>query len=162
MPRHIAPTLDGKGRRVAIAAAGFTRSLSQAMLEDAVETLIKHGVADQDITTTWVPGSFELPLVAEAFAETGRYDGVICLGVVIRGETSHYDYVCEGASEGILKTSLAHALPVMFGVLTTEDQAQAEARIHGAKGRKGAECATGLLELLSVLDSIAGESEGGG
>jgi 6,7-dimethyl-8-ribityllumazine synthase len=148
------PGARGIGRRIAIAVARFTAEQSERMLDDAVAALIAEGVDDRDITVAWVPGSFELPLACEAFAQSGRHDGVIALGCVIRGETSHYDYVCEAAARGVLATGLKHGRPVIFGVLTTENRAQAEARIDGTKGHKGRECASAVLEMLATLAAI--------
>lgn len=148
------PTTRGKGRRIAIVATRFTEDISQMMVDRAVATLESHGVASDDITLAWAPGSFELPLVCDEFAGSGEYDGVIAFGCVIRGETTHYDYVCKAAVDGIVQTNLRHNIPVLFGVLTTEDRAQALARADGTKGDKGADCATAVLDMIGVIDAI--------
>jgi 6,7-dimethyl-8-ribityllumazine synthase len=145
--------IRGEGRRIAIVAARFTKDLSQMMVDRAVATLESRGVATDDITLAWVPGSFELPLICDEFAGGGEYDGVIALGCVIRGETTHYDYVCQAATDGVLQTGLRHSIPVLFGVLTTENQAQAVARADGSKGDKGADCATAVLQMIALLDA---------
>ncbi|MCA8954664.1 MAG: 6,7-dimethyl-8-ribityllumazine synthase [Planctomycetes bacterium] len=146
--------LDGSGRRIAIAASRFTESITRRLLDGAVRTLEELGVAGDDIVVGWVPGAFELPLLCDAFARTADYDGVLALGCVIRGETSHYDYVCLGATRGVLDTSLRYGIPVVFGVLTTEDREQAMARSGGAKGDKGAECARAVLEMAGALSVL--------
>jgi 6,7-dimethyl-8-ribityllumazine synthase len=148
------PPTRGAGRRIAIVAARFTADVTQMMVDRAVTTLESHGVASDDITLTWVPGSFELPLVCDGYAQRTDCDGVIALGCVIRGETTHYDYVCEAATEGILQSNLAHRCPVIFGVLTTEDRAQAFARADGTRGDKGADCATAVLEMIAILEAL--------
>jgi 6,7-dimethyl-8-ribityllumazine synthase len=154
MPTPIEPRTDGKGRRIAIVAARFTQAITQILLDDAVLALRTQGVDENDITIAWVPGSFELPLTCEIFASSGSVDGVIALGCVIRGETSHYDYVCESAAKGILETGLRHRIPVIFGVLTTEDRAQALARADGTKSSKGAECADAVLTMIGTVEAI--------
>ena len=148
------PSIRGAGRRIAIVAASFTADISRMMVDRAIATLESHGVANADITLTWVPGSFELPLACDAYARREDCDAVIALGCVIRGETTHYDYVCEAATNGILQTNLAHRCPVIFGVLTTEDREQAVARADGTKGDKGADCATSALQMIGILEAL--------
>lgn len=160
MPTPLTPSLDGSGRRIAIVAARFTREISDQLVARAVEQLKKQGVADADITLAWVPGAFELPLICAEFASSGRFDGVLGFGCVIRGETSHYDYVCSGATDGILRANLDERVPVLFGVLTTENRAQAQARADGTKEDKGAECAAGVLEMIGLVAAIRGMPAG--
>ena len=119
MPQEISGGLDGTGLRVAVVAARFNNVITKNLMEGALGTLSEYGVRDGDISTAWVPGSFELPLAAKTFAESGRYDAVICLGAVIRGETSHYDMVCNQAASGIAAVGRETGIPTMFGVLTT-------------------------------------------
>lgn len=154
MVREQNPLILGAGRRIAIVASSFTMDLSQMMVDHTVATLAAHGVASDDITLTWVPGSFELPLACDTYARRSDCDGVIALGCVIRGETTHYDYVCNAAADGVLRTNLAHRCPVIFGVLTTEDRAQAIARADGSKGNKGADCATAVLQMIGILEAL--------
>jgi 6,7-dimethyl-8-ribityllumazine synthase len=154
MPKTLEPDRRGDHRRIAIAVARFTEDISTRLLDSTVKTLREHGVADDDITVAWVPGSFELPLVCDTFAHSGDFDGVIALGCVIRGETSHYDQVCDAAARGALDTGLRHGLPVIFGVLTTENRDQALARSGGAKGDKGRDCALAVLEMVGTLEAI--------
>ena len=154
MSTTIEPTEGGKGRRIAIVAARFTQDVTQILVDDAVRGLRAQGVDEKDITIAWVPGSFELPLTCEEFARSGSVDGVIALGCVIRGETTHYDYVCDGATRGILETGMRHRIPVIFGVLTTEDRAQALARADGSKCHKGTECAEAVLTMIGTIEAI--------
>ena len=115
---------------------------------------MRHGAAEEDIDTVWVPGAFEIPLVAKKMAESGKYDAVICLGTVIRGSTTHYDYVCNEAAKGIGAVALQTGVPVMFGVLTTESIEQAIERAGTKAGNKGAECALGAVEMVNVLRAL--------
>ena len=123
-------------------------------LSGAVDALVRHGAAEEDIDTVWVPGAFEIPLVAKKMAESGKYDAVICLGTVIRGSTTHYDYVCNEAAKGIGAVALQTGVPVMFGVLTTESIEQAIERAGTKAGNKGAECALGAVEMVNVLRAL--------
>lgn len=154
MPNTLEPNRDGQGRRIGLVVARFTQEISQRLLDSTVRTLVENGVADGDITVAWVPGSFELPLACDSYARTEDYDAIIALGCVIRGETSHYDYVCESAARGVLGTGLRYQIPVVFGVLTTENRDQAEARAGGDHGDKGKECALAALEMIGVIDAI--------
>jgi len=154
MPSTLEPNRSGSGRRIGVVVSRFTEEISQRLLDSTIATLVENGVADADITVVWVPGSFELPLVCDAYAESRSYDAIITLGCVIRGETSHFDYVCENAARGILDAGLRHQIPVIFGVLTTENRGQAEARAGGDHGDKGRECALAALEMIGVIDAI--------
>ena len=116
--------------------------------------LKRHGVLEEDIHTAWVPGAFEIPLIASKMAGSGKYDAVICLGAVIRGSTSHYDYVCNEVSKGIASVSLSSGIPVMFGVLTTENIEQAIERAGTKAGNKGYECAEGAIEMVNLIREI--------
>ncbi len=142
---------EGKGLRIAIVAARFNEFIVNKLVGGAQDCLRRHGVDEDDITLTWVPGAFEIPLAAKKLAKSGRYDAVICVGAVIRGSTSHYDYVCAEVSKGIASVSLETEIPVMFGVLTTDTIEQAIERAGTKAGNKGYDCALGALELCSLF-----------
>lgn len=119
-----------------------------------MDGLLRHDVKDEDVDIAWVPGAFEIPLVASKMAKSGKYDAVICLGAVIRGDTTHYDYVCNEVSKGIATVSLESGIPVMFGVLTTENIEQAIVRAGSKGGNKGYDCALGAVEMVNLLRTI--------
>lgn len=154
MPQELKVGLDGAGLRIAIVAARFNYVITSNLMDGAVATLQRYGVRDGDIATAWVPGSFELPVMAKTLAETGHYDAIICLGAVIRGETSHYDMVCNQAAAGIAAAARETGIPVMFGVLTTENMEQAINRSGGKVGNLGADCAVGAIECARLVDAI--------
>ena len=154
MPQELNAGLDGAGLRVAVVAARFNNVITKNLMEGAVSTLTQYGVRDGDIATAWVPGSFELPVVAKTLAASGRYDAVICLGAVIRGETSHYDMVCNQAASGIAAVSRETGVPTMFGVLTTENMDQAINRSGGKVGNLGSDCAVGAIECARLLQAV--------
>lgn len=137
--------------RIGIVAARFNEFITSKLLSGALDTLKRHDVKDDDIHIAWVPGAFEIPLAASKMALSGRYDAVICLGAVIRGSTTHYDYVCSEVSKGIAHVSLESGIPVMFGVLTTENIQQAIERAGTKAGNKGADCAQGAIEMANLL-----------
>ena len=145
---------EGKGLRVAIVAARFNEFIVTKLVGGAEDCLRRHGVADDDISLAWVPGAFEIPLAAKKLAKSGKYDAVICVGAVIRGSTSHYDYVCAEVSKGIASVSLETEIPVMFGVLTTDTIEQAIERAGTKAGNKGYDCAMSALEMISLLRKI--------
>lgn len=151
MPRQLQATPSGEGLRVAVALARFNESVTERLLAGALEALVQHGVADDAIDVATVPGAFELPLCAQRLAATGRYDAIVCLGAVIRGETPHFDYVAGEAARGIAEVSRRHDLPVTFGVLTADTIAQALARAGGDRGNKGFEAAVTALEMVQML-----------
>jgi 6,7-dimethyl-8-ribityllumazine synthase len=150
-------TPDGVGRQIAIVAARFNDVVVRKLVEGALAGLANRGVADDDIDLAWVPGAFEIPLVARRLAATGAYDGVICLGAVIRGETRHFDLVADASARGVARVALDTDVPVIFEVLATDDVAQAEARAGGAHGNKGWEAAEAVLRMASVLDLLPKE-----
>jgi len=154
LPQELNAGLDGAGLRVAIVAARFNYVITKNLLDAAVDTLARYGVRDGDIATAWVPGSFELPALAKTLAQSNRYDAVICLGAVIRGETSHYDMVCNQAAAGIAAVSRETGVPTMFGVLTTENMEQAINRAGGKVGNLGADCALGAIECARLVQAI--------
>ncbi|MBQ8926823.1 MAG: 6,7-dimethyl-8-ribityllumazine synthase [Oscillospiraceae bacterium] len=142
---------EGRGLKIAIVAARFNEFIVSKLIGGAHDCLIRHEVADKDITLAWVPGAFEIPVAAKRLASSGRFDAVICVGAVIRGSTSHYDYVCAEVSKGIAAVSLETGVPVMFGVLTTDTIEQAIERAGTKAGNKGYDCAMGALEMVSLL-----------
>ena len=144
-------TLEGKvvarEIKVGIVAARFNEFIVSKLVAGARDGLLRHDVKDEDIDLAWVPGAFEIPLIASKMAKSGKYDAVICLGAVIRGATSHYDYVCSEVSKGIASVSLTSDIPVMFGVLTTDNIEQAIERAGTKAGNKGYDCALGAIEI---------------
>ena len=147
--------LVSEGIRVGIVAARFNEFIVSKLLSGCEDGLLRHGVRSEDIAVAWVPGAFEIPLAAQAMARSGKYDAVIALGAVIRGATSHYDYVCAEVSKGVAQTSLATGVPVLFGVLTTDTIEQAIERAGTKAGNKGAECAQGAIEMVNLLRDMA-------
>ncbi|MBE6825934.1 MAG: 6,7-dimethyl-8-ribityllumazine synthase [Oscillospiraceae bacterium] len=141
----------GKELKIAIVASRFNEFITSKLIGGAQDCLVRHGVADDDITLAWVPGAYEIPLVAKKLAKSGNYDAIICVGAVIRGSTSHYDYVCAEVSKGIAAVSLETEIPVLFGVLTTDTIEQAIERAGTKAGNKGYDCAMSALELVHVL-----------
>ena len=142
--------------RVGMVAARFNEFIVSKLIEGAVDGLRRHGVEDDSIDLAWVPGAFEIPLIASQMAKSGKYDAVICLGAVIRGSTSHYDYVCSEVSKGIAQVSLKSDIPVMFGVLTTDTIEQAIERAGTKAGNKGFDCAAGAIEMVNLMQEIQG------
>lgn len=140
--------------RIAIVAARFNEFITSRLLSGCEDGLVRHGVDTERIDVAWVPGAFEIPVVAQRLAESGRYDAVICLGAVIRGSTSHYDYVCAEVSKGVAQVSLKTGLPVLFGVLTTDNIEQAIERAGTKAGNKGYDCALSAIEMMNLLEMI--------
>lgn len=141
---------SGAGRRFALVVSEWNREVTDALRLGARETLAKHGVADVDIVETWVPGSFELAAGAQYLLERGGLDGVICLGSVVRGETPHFDFVCQGTTQGIMEVGLKFSVPVIFGVLTDDTMQQARDRSGGRHGNKGVDCAVAVLKMAAL------------
>ena len=137
--------------KVGIVAARFNEFITSKLLSGAMDGLLRHDVPEENISLAWVPGAFEIPLIAAKMAKSGKYDAVICLGAVIRGTTSHYDYVCNEVSKGIAAVSLESGVPVMFGVLTTDNIEQAIERAGTKAGNKGYDCALGALEMVDLI-----------
>lgn len=152
--RTIEGKLTAENMKVGIVVSRFNEFITSKLLGGALDVLRRHEVAEEDIVTAWVPGAFEIPVIAKKMAESGRYDAVICLGAVIRGTTSHYDYVCNEVSKGIAQVSMASGIPVMFGVLTTENIEQAIERAGTKAGNKGAECASGAIEMVNLIRAL--------
>ena len=146
----------GKGLRIGIAVSRFNETVTTLLLEGAIEGLTANGVSRQSVDIAWTPGALELPIVAKQMAASGHYDAVICVGAVIRGETAHFDYVSAGAQQGIVQAALETGIPIMFGVLTTDNVDQAMARSGGNKGNKGFDAAAGAIEMANLLKSLPG------
>ncbi|MBQ9492519.1 MAG: 6,7-dimethyl-8-ribityllumazine synthase [Oscillibacter sp.] len=142
--------LNGEGIRIGIVAARFNEFIVSKLLGGCEDSLLRHGVSADDISVAWVPGAFEIPLVAARMAKSGNYDAVIALGAVIRGATDHYQYVCAEVSKGIAAASLQTGVPVMFGVLTTDNIEQAIERAGTKAGNKGVDCAVGAIEMVNL------------
>lgn len=140
--------------KIGIVAARFNEFIVSKLIGGAVDGLVRHDVSEDNITLAWVPGAFEIPLAAKKMAESGNYDAVICLGTVIRGATSHYDYVCAEVSKGIATVSLNANVPVMFGILTTDTIEQAIERAGTKAGNKGYDCALGAIEMINLLKQM--------
>ena len=151
-------TFEGKlvadGIRIGIVCARFNEFIVSKLLSGCLDTLLRHGVQEHDISVAWVPGAFEIPLIAAKMAKSGKYDAVIALGAVIRGSTSHYDYVCSEVSKGIAQVALNSEIPVMFGVLTTDTIEQAIERAGTKAGNKGADCALSAIEMVDLIRSL--------
>ncbi|MFN5600843.1 MAG: 6,7-dimethyl-8-ribityllumazine synthase [Acidimicrobiaceae bacterium] len=148
------PDLDGSGLRVAIIGARFNDHIVTNLRDGALRGLERLGVADSDVTEAWVPGAFELPLAAKALAQTGKVDAIICLGTVIKGDTPHFDYVCNEAARGIQDAQMSTGIPVMFGVLTVNTEQQAIDRSGPGIDNKGDEAAVGAVEMALLLKCL--------
>ena len=150
--------LEGKvvaeGMKVGIVVARFNEFITSKLLSGAIDGQVRHDVKEDDVDVAWVPGAFEIPLVASKMAKSRKYDAVICLGAVIRGSTSHYDYVCNEVSKGIAAVSMENDIPVMFGVITTENIEQAIERSGSKAGNKGYECALGAIEMVNLIRAL--------
>lgn len=142
------------GMRVGIVASRFNSFIVQKLLDGAVDGLVRHGVEESNITACWVPGAFEIPVIARKMAESDKYDAVIAVGAVIRGSTTHYDYVCAEVSKGIAQVGLQTGKPVMFGVITTENIEQAIERAGSKAGNKGYDCALSAIEMINAMEQI--------
>ena len=151
-------TLEGKlvasGIRVGVVAARFNEFITSKLLSGAMDGLVRHDVREEDVHVAWVPGAFEIPLIASKMAKSGKYDAIICPGAVIRGSTSHYDYVCSEVSKGIAAVGLDSGIPVLFGVLTTENIEQAIERAGTKAGNKGYDCALSAIEMVNLIRQI--------
>lgn len=146
--------LVSKEIKIGIVAARFNEFITSKLLSGALDALKRHNISEDSIETAWVPGAFEIPLIASKMAKCGKYDAIICLGAVIRGSTSHYDYVCNEVSKGIASVSLNSDIPVMFGILTTENIEQAIERAGTKAGNKGYDCAVGAIEMVNLIREI--------
>ena len=149
--------LISKDKKFAVVVGRFNEFISNKLLGGCIDGLMRHGCSEDDIDVAWVPGAFEIPLIAFKLAKTGKYDAVICLGAVIRGSTPHFDYVCSEVSKGIAKVSLDSGIPVIFGVLTTENIEQAIERAGTKSGNKGFDAAATAIEMANLLETIQGQ-----
>ncbi len=148
-------TLTPPAGKFALVAARFNQRVVQSLVDGACDTLVRHGVAKDDVVLHWVPGSFEIPLVAQTVAASKKYVAVICLGAVIRGDTDHYDHVAGSATSGVAQASLATGVPVIFGILTTDTVEQALNRAGLKSGNKGAEAAAAAIEMANLLNQLS-------
>lgn len=146
--------LVAKDMKIGIVVARFNEFITSKLLGGAMDGLIRHNVSEENIDVAWVPGAFEIPLIASKMAALKKYDAVLCLGAVIRGSTSHYDYVCNEVSKGIASISLESGIPVMFGVITTENIEQAIERAGTKSGNKGFDCAVSAVEMVNLIREI--------
>lgn len=149
-------SMDGAGLRVCVVVARWNEFITKQLLDGAITTLRERGLREVDVTTVWVPGAFEVPTAAKWAAENGRFDAVVCLGAVIRGETAHFEYVAGGAAEGIRAVSLGTGVPVIFGVLTVDNVEQALSRTGGKDGHKGSESALAAIEMVNLRKLMEG------
>ncbi|OJF77320.1 MAG: 6,7-dimethyl-8-ribityllumazine synthase [Treponema sp. CETP13] len=143
-----------KDIKIGIVIARFNEFITGKLLEGALDSLKRHDITENKIDIAWVPGAFEIPLIASKMAKSKKYDAIICLGAVIKGSTSHYEYVCNEVTKGIATVSLNSDIPVMFGVLTTENIEQAIERAGSKAGNKGFDCATGAIEMINLIHEI--------
>jgi len=146
--------VTGKGLKFGIVVARFNEFITSKLLGGALDTLHRHETKDEDIDVAWVPGAFEIPVVAKKMAESGKYDAIICLGAVIRGSTSHYDYVCNEVSKGVAQVGMTTGVPTIFGVVTTENIEQAVERAGTKAGNKGSDGAMSAMEMANLLKKI--------
>ena len=146
--------LNGKDLKIGIVVARFNEFITSKLLSGAIDALRRHETNEDDIDVAWVPGAFEIPVVAKKLAQTGKYDAVICLGAVIRGSTTHYDYVCNEVSKGVAQVGMSTGVPTIFGVVTTENIEQAIERAGTKAGNKGSDAAMAAMEMASLLKKI--------
>jgi len=151
---------SGHGRRVAVLASRFNDSITGKLADGAMDALVRHGVAAEDVDMIWVPGAWELPVTARRLMATERYDAIVALGAVIRGDTPHFDYVAGEAARGLAQASAEFEMPVGFGLLTCDNMEQAEARAGGAHGNKGWDAALAALEMAELFDRLDAAHEG--
>ncbi|HEU4631828.1 MAG TPA: 6,7-dimethyl-8-ribityllumazine synthase [Gemmatimonadaceae bacterium] len=145
---------DGRGRRFAVVASRFNEHVTRALAEGAVDALVRHGVAFDDVDVLWVPGAWELPSAVRRALASERYDGIVAVGAVVRGETPHFDYVAGEAARGLAQAGADYEVPVGLGLLTCDDMAQAEARAGGAHGNKGWDAAVATLEMVDLFERL--------
>ena len=143
-----------EGMKVGIIASRFNEFIVSKLLSGAVDGLVRHGVEEENITATWVPGAYEIPVVASKMAQSGKSDAVSCVGTVIRGATTHYDYVCNEVSKGIAQVGLNTGVPVLFGIVTTENIEQAIERAGTKAGNKGYDCALSAIEMVNLMEQL--------
>jgi 6,7-dimethyl-8-ribityllumazine synthase len=151
---------SGVGRRVAVLASRFNEPIVKKLVDGALQALLKYGVVFEDIDVVWVPGAWELPVAARWLLESERYDGIVAVGAVIRGETPHFDYIAAEAARGLAEASAESETPIGFAVLTCDTEEQAEARAGGAHGNKGWDAAVATLEMADLVDRLSPDDEG--
>jgi len=154
MTKVMEGNLIAKGKKFAIVASRFNDFMTKELISGCLDTLVRHGVDDKDLTVTWVPGAFEIPLVAQRLAKSKTYDAVICLGTVIRGSTPHFDYIASEVAKGIARVSQDTALPVIFGIITADTIEQAVERAGTKEGNKGRDAALSAIEMANLLTQI--------
>jgi 6,7-dimethyl-8-ribityllumazine synthase len=154
MPTVTEGVLNASGKRFGILASRFNELITKKLLEGAIDCLVRHGAADNDISIVWVPGAFEIPVIAKKMAKSGKHDAVICLGAVIRGNTPHFDYIAAEVSKGIASVGLEQEIPVIFGVLTTDSIDQAVERAGTKSGNKGWDAALTAIEMVDLIVKI--------
>ena len=152
--KKIEGMIVANGAKIGIVAARFNEFIVSKLVSGAEDALLRHSVNPDDISVAWVPGAFEIPVVAKKMAMSGKYDAVICVGAVIRGDTSHYDLVCNESAKGIAQVELATGIPVLFGVITTENIEQAIARAGSKAGNKGYDCALSAIEMVNLMKQL--------
>ena len=151
---------NGEGRRYAVLASRFNNSITSKLADGAMDALIRHGAASEDVDLVWVPGAWELPFAARRLAQTERYNAIVVVGAVIRGDTPHFDFVAGEASRGLADASSEYEIPIGFGLLTTDNMEQAEARAGGEFGNKGWDAALAALEMSDLFERLDGADEG--
>lgn len=156
MGNEYAGSLVGHGMRIGVVVARFNGFVTERLLDGCRDGLVRHGVRSEDVDVAWTPGAFEIPVVAQELARSGRYDAVVCLGAVVRGATPHFDYVCSQVTSGVGRVGLETGLPVIFGVLTTNTVEEAIDRAGAKAGNKGFDCAAAAVEMVNVLRAIKG------
>lgn len=154
MSKVIEGNLIAKGRKFSIIASRFNDFMTKELVSGCVDTLVRHGAADQDLTIVWVPGAFEIPAVARKLAKTKSYDAVICLGTVIRGATPHFDYIASEVTKGVARVSQDTGIPVIFGIITADTIEQAIERSGAKDGNKGRDAALSAIEMVNLLEKI--------
>ncbi|MBI5557879.1 MAG: 6,7-dimethyl-8-ribityllumazine synthase [Deltaproteobacteria bacterium] len=154
MAKYFEGNFQAEGKKIGIVLARFNSFIAERLLEGALDTLLRFGASGDDIEVARVPGAFEIPLVAQKMAKSGRYDAVICLGAVIRGATPHFDFVANEAAKGIAQASMESEVPIIFGVLTTDTIEQAIERAGSKAGNKGSECAAAAIEMVNLLNTL--------
>lgn len=154
MSKVIEGSLIAKGKKFGIVASRFNDFMTKELVSGCMDTLLRHGVSDQDLVISWVPGAFEIPLIAEKMARTKSYDAVICLGTVIRGATPHFDYIASEVAKGIAKASSDTGIPVIFGIITADTIEQAVERAGTKDGNKGRDAALSAIEMANLLENI--------
>ncbi|MCK4852333.1 MAG: 6,7-dimethyl-8-ribityllumazine synthase [Candidatus Omnitrophica bacterium] len=146
--------LIAKGKKFGIVVSRFNEFISSRLLEGAVDTLLRHGVKEEDVSVVWVPGSFEIPMAAKRMSNSNKYDGIICLGAIIRGETPHFDLISGEVAKGVAKVAMESAMPCVFGIITTDNLEQAIDRAGTKSGNKGREAARTAIEMCNLYSAI--------